>query len=66
MDTIDSEITARANDNSTRGFEEIDKIKLEVYKVCGRPVVFYVDILVVTALDFIVVVRDCGFLMIDM
>ncbi|KAJ0743296.1 putative peroxidase [Helianthus annuus] len=36
--TIDSEKNAGPNANSARGFEVIDKIKDEVDKVCGRPV----------------------------
>ncbi|KAK4345541.1 hypothetical protein RND71_035717 [Anisodus tanguticus] len=49
--TIDSEKTARANNNSARGFEVIDKIKFEVDKVCGRPVISCADILAVAAHD---------------
>ncbi|GJT29246.1 heme peroxidase [Tanacetum coccineum] len=37
--TIDTEKNAAANVNSARGFEVIDRIKSEVDKICGRPVV---------------------------
>ncbi|KAK1412455.1 hypothetical protein QVD17_33720 [Tagetes erecta] len=49
--TIDSEKNAAPNANSARGFEVIDKIKFEVDKVCGRPVVSCADILTVAARD---------------
>ena len=39
MTTIDSEKTAHDNNNSAREFEVIDRIKAEIDKVCGRPVV---------------------------
>nr|GMC99744.1 cationic peroxidase 1-like [Ipomoea batatas] len=48
--TIDSEKNALANNNSARGFEVIDRIKMEVDRVCGRPVVSCADILAVAAL----------------
>ncbi|KAI3671571.1 hypothetical protein L1987_87310 [Smallanthus sonchifolius] len=52
--TIDSEKNAAPNANSARGFEVIDKIKYEVDKVCGGPVVSCADILTVAARDSVV------------
>ncbi|KAF5785432.1 putative peroxidase [Helianthus annuus] len=52
--TIHSEKNALPNANSVRGFEVIDKIKFEVDKVCGRPVVSCADILAVAARDSVV------------
>ncbi|KAG5222130.1 hypothetical protein OIU77_020502 [Salix suchowensis] len=52
--TIDSEKFAIPNNNSLRGFEVVDQIKLEVDKVCGRPVVSCADILAVAARDSVV------------
>ncbi|KAF5785428.1 putative peroxidase [Helianthus annuus] len=52
--TIDSEKNAAPNANSARGFEVIDKIKDEVDKVCGCPVVSCADILAVAARDSVV------------
>ncbi|XP_076912843.1 cationic peroxidase 1-like [Bidens hawaiensis] len=49
--TIDTEKNAAPNANSARGFEVIDRIKSEVDKVCGRPVVSCADILTVAASD---------------
>lgn len=51
---IDSEKNALPNANSARGFEVIDRIKAEVDKVCGRPVVSCADILAVAARDSVV------------
>ncbi|XP_027065299.1 peroxidase RIP1-like [Coffea arabica] len=52
--TIDSEKNALPNANSARGFEVIDRIKAQVDKVCGRPVVSCADILAVAARDSVV------------
>ncbi|XP_057503831.1 cationic peroxidase 1-like [Actinidia eriantha] len=52
--TIDSEKNAFANANSARGFEVIDRIKAEVDKACGSPVVSCADILTVAARDSVV------------
>ncbi|PSS34745.1 Cationic peroxidase [Actinidia chinensis var. chinensis] len=52
--TIDSEKNALANANSARGFEVIDRIKAEVDKACGSPVVSCADILAVAARDSVV------------
>ncbi|KAD6120304.1 hypothetical protein E3N88_11575 [Mikania micrantha] len=52
--TIDSEKNAAPNADSARGFEVIDRIKLEVDKVCGKPVVSCADILTVAARDSVV------------
>ncbi|PWA71470.1 heme peroxidase [Artemisia annua] len=52
--TIDTEKNAAPNVNSARGFEVIDRIKSEVDKICGRPVVSCADILTVAARDSVV------------
>ncbi|KAG5222131.1 hypothetical protein OIU76_030523 [Salix suchowensis] len=52
--TIDSEKNALPNNNSIRGFEVIDQIKLEVDKVCGLSVVSCADIVAVAARDSVV------------
>ncbi|KAK4833435.1 hypothetical protein QYF36_004944 [Acer negundo] len=55
MSTIDSENNSRANKNSARGFEVmINQIKIEVDKICGRPIFFCADILADAARDSIV------------
>ncbi|KAJ4978740.1 hypothetical protein NE237_009520 [Protea cynaroides] len=51
---IDSEKNALANVNSARGFDVVDKIKSQVDKVCGGPVVSCADILAVVARDSVV------------
>ncbi|KAI8015807.1 Cationic peroxidase 1 [Camellia lanceoleosa] len=54
--TIDSEKIAPANNNSARGFEVIDRIKLEVDKACRRPMVSCADIVAVAARNSVVAV----------
>ncbi|XP_073047302.1 peroxidase RIP1-like [Primulina eburnea] len=46
-----SEKFSLANNNSARGFEVVDRIKWEVDRVCGRPVVSCADVLAVAARD---------------
>ncbi|XP_009770760.2 peroxidase RIP1-like [Nicotiana sylvestris] len=57
-ETIDSEKTARPNNNSIRGFEVIDKIKSEVNKACGHPIVSCADIVAVAARDSVVAMQS--------
>ncbi|XVF84215.1 hypothetical protein PTKIN_Ptkin17bG0007800 [Pterospermum kingtungense] len=52
--TFETEKNARGNLNSVTGFEVVDKIKAEVDRVCGRPVVSCADILAVLARDSVV------------
>nr|KYP48402.1 Cationic peroxidase 1 [Cajanus cajan] len=52
--SIDSEKNARANFQSARGFEVVDKIKEAVDEACGKPVVSCADILAVAARDSVV------------
>ncbi|KAL4296184.1 hypothetical protein GQ457_12G002980 [Hibiscus cannabinus] len=51
---FETEKNARGNLNSVRGFEVVDKIKAEVDRICGRPVVSCADILAVAARDSVV------------
>nr|GEY24936.1 heme peroxidase [Tanacetum cinerariifolium] len=52
--TIDSEKNDGPNANSARGFEVIDRIKSQVSKICGRPIVSCADILTIDARDTVV------------
>ncbi|MED6211498.1 NAD(+) salvage pathway protein [Stylosanthes scabra] len=52
--TIESEKSARPNNNSARGFEVVDEIKQAVDQACGKPVVSCADILAVAARDSVV------------
>nr|GEW99831.1 heme peroxidase [Tanacetum cinerariifolium] len=51
---IDSEKNDGPNANSARGFEVIDRIKFEVYKICGRPIVSFADISTIVARDSVI------------
>ncbi|KAG5550735.1 hypothetical protein RHGRI_015626 [Rhododendron griersonianum] len=51
---IDSEKIAVANANSVRGYDAIDRIRLELDKTCGGPVVSCADIVAVAARDSVV------------
>ncbi|KAL4297469.1 hypothetical protein GQ457_12G002970 [Hibiscus cannabinus] len=51
---FETEKNARGNLNSVRGFEVVDKIKAEVDRICGCPVVSCADILAVAARDSVV------------
>nr|GEY86348.1 heme peroxidase [Tanacetum cinerariifolium] len=53
--TIDNEKNADPNMNSVTGSEVIDRIKSEVDKICGSPVVSCVDILAIVARDSVIV-----------
>ncbi|PHT35959.1 Peroxidase 4 [Capsicum baccatum] len=58
--TIDSEKTVVPNNNSIRGFDVIDKIKSEVDKCCGHPIVSCTDIVAVAARDSVVAISSSG------
>nr|GEU50886.1 heme peroxidase [Tanacetum cinerariifolium] len=59
--TIDNEKNADPNMNSVIGFEVIDRIKSEVDKICGSPVVSCVDILAIAARVSVVAEKSISF-----
>ncbi|KAM3287720.1 hypothetical protein P3S67_021150 [Capsicum chacoense] len=59
--TIDSEKTVIPNNNYIRGFDVINKIKSEVDKCCGYPIVSCTDIVAVAARDSVNAISRSGF-----